>query len=128
MPTVFDHFVVQTPALTMDKLAVSETIYAALDQQYGQFKGHILISAHQFTEDWPTWEQHPAGDEMVILLSGQATMKLRTADGTTSTQLTTTGEFIIVPEGVWHTACISVPTTMLFITAGEGTLNQTEPD
>lgn len=31
------------------------------------------------------------------------------------------GEYAFVPQGTWHTANPLQPTTMLFITAGEGT-------
>jgi quercetin dioxygenase-like cupin family protein len=33
------------------------------------------------------------------------------------------GDTVIVPRGAWHTAKIAGTTSMLFITPGEGTLN-----
>ena len=36
--------------------------------------------------------------------------------------------FAIVPRNTWHTARVTSPTTMLFITPGEGTLNAEQPD
>jgi hypothetical protein len=34
------------------------------------------------------------------------------------------GSFVIVPKGTWHTGRTSIPTTMLFVTPGEGTQNK----
>jgi quercetin dioxygenase-like cupin family protein len=38
--------------------------------------------------------------------------------------LTEPGSFVIVPKGTWHTARIAKPTSMLFVTPGEGTQNK----
>jgi len=34
----------------------------------GDFCGEYLVSTHDFTGDWSTWEIHPKGDEVVCLL------------------------------------------------------------
>jgi len=83
-----------------------------------------LVMTFSFTEDWPTWEIHPAGDEVVALISGEATLVLETPNGEQIRELTKPGDFAIVPKGVWHTARIKRPTTMIFITPGEGTENR----
>jgi mannose-6-phosphate isomerase-like protein (cupin superfamily) len=83
-----------------------------------------LLMTFSFTEDWPTWEVHPAGDEVVALISGEATLVLETPNGEHLLELTKPGDFAIVPRGVWHTARIKRPTTMFFITPGEGTENR----
>ena len=127
MPKIYDEFVVLKPDLHMDQIAVSPELYEQLDTDYGDFRSHTLISAHQFTEDWPTWEIHPKGDEMVVLLSGRAVFVLKRDSGEESTELSIPGSFVIVPRGCWHTARISEPTNMMFITPGEGTLNETTP-
>lgn len=127
MPQVFDHFVVLKPDLLLDQLRVSSDIYQRLDEQYDQFRSHTLISAHQFTEDWPTWEKHPAGDELVVLLAGRAVFILRKASGDEFIELKEAGSFVLVPKDTWHTARISESTSMLFITPGEGTKNEAHP-
>lgn len=83
-----------------------------------------LVMSFSFTEDWPTWEIHPAGDEVVALVSGAATLVLETPQGEVLHTLSRPGDFVIVPRGVWHTARISSPCTMIFITPGEGTENR----
>jgi hypothetical protein len=35
---------------------------------------------------------------------------------------------VIITKGVWHTARVQAPTTMLFVTPGEGTKNAAAPE
>jgi hypothetical protein len=37
------------------------------------------------------------------------------------------GSYVVVPKGAWHTARPHAPTTLLFVTPGEGTLNAEQP-
>lgn len=127
MPTVFDHHAILKPDLLLDELKVSPEIYQQLDDLYNGFRAHTLISAHQFVEDWPTWEKHPAGDEMVVLISGRANFLLRRESGDESVVLEEPGSYVIVPRGTWHTAHIAQTTRLLFITPGEGTQNAISP-
>lgn len=80
-----------------------------------------LVTIYRFTENWDSWEMHPAGDEVVICTSGLMTLHQQHADGTTATVNIGPGEYIINPPGCWHTADIAGETTALFITAGQGT-------
>lgn len=77
-----------------------------------------------FTESWPTWEIHPSGDELVVLLEGRARLVLEATDGERTIALERPGEFVLVPRGTWHTARIDSPCRMLFLTPGEGTENR----
>ncbi|EGF90767.1 cupin domain protein [Asticcacaulis biprosthecium C19] len=63
---------------------------------------------------------HPNGDELILVLSGRLDLILETAS-TCRTETVQTGQFIVVPKGVWHTADVPEPGRALFITAGEGT-------
>ena len=47
------------------------------------------------------WEQHPAGDEVVMVLSGSTTVVLWTG---TAEERVTLGpqELLVVPQGQWH--------------------------
>ena len=121
-------FVVVRPDLLADRIDVTETIWSDLDERYDNFRNHSLVSSFSFDTDWPTWERHPKGDEIVCLLSGDAEMILKTSDGDRRVRLDTPGTCVIVPQDTWHTARVHEPTTMLFITPGEGTENQASPD
>ena len=115
-------FVVLNPDLRTATVDVTPAVYEELDRRFDGFRGRVLVSCYTFDSDWPTWERHPAGDEIVCLLSGRAEFFFQ--DRKDSVELRQAGEFIVVPKGAWHTAKTSVPTTMLFVTPGEGTENK----
>ena len=105
-------------------VAVSDHFFEDLESKFGDFKGKRLISHFTFDKDWETWEMHPAGEELVCLLSGQVDLILA-QDGVEHTvQLSTSGSYVLVPRGTWHTAKVHTPSSMLFITPGEGTQNR----
>jgi mannose-6-phosphate isomerase-like protein (cupin superfamily) len=83
-----------------------------------------LVMQFDFTQDWPTWERHPAGDEVVVLVAGAATLVLAAPEGRIRVSLQAPGEFVVVPAGQWHTAHVPSRARMLFITPGRGTQNQ----
>jgi len=98
-----------------------------LDRDFEMFKGHFLIMTFAFDEAWPTWEIHPHGDEFVYLLEGDTDFILHTSDGDVTVRVSEPGSYVIVPKNTWHTAKPHAPTRMLFVTPGQGTLNQAEP-
>ena len=117
-------FVVVSPDHTATSVAVTPTLFEDLDRTFGGFKDHLLVSAFAFDTDWPTWEIHPAGDELVLLLVGEATLVLETEHGEEAVTLREPGTYVIVRKGTWHTARTATPTRMVFITPGEGTENR----
>lgn len=121
------NFVILNDAFRADIVDVTPDLYERLDSEYKDFAGHLLISSYAFAEDWPTWEVHPAGDEFVILVSGDADLILAGDDGDDTIRLTEPGTFVIVPRNTWHTARIRRPSVMMFITPGEGTANAEDP-
>ena len=126
---ILDTFPVLTPDMKVEALPFTGGMefYEGLEQHFGTFERHVLVSCHEFNSAWDTWECHPRGDEVVILLSGSATMVLALDGEHRVTQLMTPGEFVIVPRGTWHTASAAENARMLFITPGEGTENLEEP-
>ncbi len=120
-------FAVLDPDLRLHGAELGPGLYPELDQRFDGFRGHVLIAEHSFDADWPSWECHPAGDELVLLLEGRATLCLHSADGDQELSLAHSGEYLVVPAGTWHTARISEPTRMLFVTPGEGTEHRQAP-
>ncbi len=114
------------PDSSIEKLPVDATFWPRLIAgELGSFHHEYLVTSYTFSSNWPSWEIHPNGDEIVCLLSGRATMVLEAPDGQhTSVELETPGSFAFVPRGTWHTARIHGESAMLFITAGEGTRNR----
>jgi mannose-6-phosphate isomerase-like protein (cupin superfamily) len=117
-------FVVLQPDQRAALVQNSPGVFEELDRRFSGFKGHVLVATFAFDADWTTWERHPAGDELVCLLSGAATLVLERSDGHETVELKKPGEFVLVPQGTWHTARTRVATTMLFVTPGEGTENK----
>jgi quercetin dioxygenase-like cupin family protein len=80
-----------------------------------------LVTISSFRESWPMWEMHPAGDEVVLCLSGEMTLHQEMRDGSTATVTIGAGEYVINSPGCWHTADIEGEAQALFVTAGLGT-------
>lgn len=102
-------------------IAVSDRFYQDLEQQFQDFKEKRLVSHYTFEQDWNSWEMHPAGEEVVCLLSGQVNFVLEQDGRERTVSLNTPGDYILVPRGTWHTAKVYTRSSVLFITPGEGT-------
>lgn len=66
---------------------------------------------------YPNWEMHPAGDELLVLLSGALAVEWR--DGGASPLCP--GMACIVPAGRWHRLILHAPARLIAITPQEGT-------
>ena len=80
-----------------------------------------LVSYSTFTENWNSWEMHPAGAEVVVCTAGAMTIHQELTDGSRVAVALSPGDYAINPPGVWHTADVAETATALFITAGLGT-------
>lgn len=114
-------YAVIQPNQAVEKVAVSPSVYQELDENFNHFKGHQLVSMHEFEEDWAAWEIHPKGDEVVVLLSGRITLRLDIDGEHQKVELREQGDFVVVPQNTWHTAHTQTPSKVLFITPGEAT-------
>jgi mannose-6-phosphate isomerase-like protein (cupin superfamily) len=106
---------------------VTPTFYQELGEEFPDFRGHVLIQRFTFSDPWPTWEVHPEGDEFVYLIEGDTDFVLMVEGNETTLRVSDPGSYVVVPRGTWHTARPHAPTTMLFVTPGEGTLNAETP-
>jgi len=79
-----------------------------------------LVTVSPETTTWTHWERHPAGEEVVYLLSGRVDV-VQDHDGTEVTIPLRAGEAMINPKGVWHRGVVHEPGSALFITPGLGT-------
>ena len=119
---------VLSPDGTSTVLPVTPTFFEDLGKAFGDFAGRVLVSRFDFDEPWPTWEMHPKADEFVYLLSGDVELLVKApGEGAVTIRVSEPGRYVIVPRGHWHTARPLAPTSMLFVTAGEGTQNEVEP-
>ncbi len=81
--------------------------------------GRLVCVVAQDTT-WVDWERHPAGEEVVFLISGRIDV-VRDIDGAEDVVELRPGDAMVNPTGVWHTARVHEPGLALFITPGEGT-------
>jgi len=82
-----------------------------------------LVATFACDADWPHWEMHPHGEEVLVLLAGTMTMVLDDGGKEARVKLTA-GRGCIVPRGVWHRAEVSEPGRLLGITYGRGTTHR----
>ncbi|MBM0126347.1 cupin domain-containing protein [Pimelobacter simplex] len=66
------------------------------------------------------WERHPAGDEVIVCLSGTVSV-VREAGERTEQVVLRQGEATVNPAGVWHAVDAAGPARLLTITPGLGT-------
>lgn len=78
----------------------------------------VLVSSHG--PSWTHWERHPAGDELVVVLSGRVTLVQERDSGEERLELGP-GQATVNARGVWHTADVHEAGQALFVTPGRGT-------
>jgi len=119
---IVDHYVHFGEGGSADAIAVSGSFWAELAAgARPELESGRLMTAFRFSGPWSTWERHPAGEELVMLLSGAVTLVLEESGEEREVALSHPGSYVLVPANVWHTARTAVPTTMLFLTPGAGT-------
>jgi|SRR5215468_5939833 len=107
------------------RVPVAENFWQTIDQHTELLDGR-LMTAFRFnsTADWPHWEMHPAGDEIVCLTSGALDLVLDDGTAERIVELRD-GATCVIPRGVWHRAIVREPSRAVFITRAAGT--QTRP-
>lgn len=79
-----------------------------------------LVLIGEERASWTSWERHPAGDEVVVALSGRITV-IRELEGRADYVELGPGQAVVNPRGVWHTCDVLEPGRALYITPGRGT-------
>jgi quercetin dioxygenase-like cupin family protein len=92
--------------------------------ELGNFHHEYLVTTSPYSASWQSWEKHPMGEEIVCLLSGRVTLIQERDGGQVEIPLTQAGQYALNPRGIWHTADVHEQSTLLFITAGEGTVTR----
>jgi quercetin dioxygenase-like cupin family protein len=82
-------------------------------------EGRLVLLDRQ-ERSWDSWERHPAGEEVVILVSGRVDLH-QEIDGEVHVVALTAGTAAVNPRNVWHTADVHEPGDAVFITPGRGT-------
>jgi uncharacterized cupin superfamily protein len=79
-----------------------------------------LVGTYTYDTNWPNWEMHPDGDEIVTTTSGHIDLIVE-LNGQQTVWPAPAGTTVVIPAGVWHTANVSTPASALHITHGANT-------
>jgi uncharacterized cupin superfamily protein len=107
-----------TPLPDFEWTAEGMAAYTARAEPDGPEGRLVCVTAQEAT--WDSWERHPAGEEVVYLISGRVDLLQELPDGVRVVALHA-GEAAVNPTNVWHTARVHEPGHALFITPGIGT-------
>lgn len=108
-------------ALPIDGFAWDPAVLAAYgDATSADGVDGRLVMLFDGDSSWDSWERHPAGDEVVLCVSGRMTV-IREIDGEPDPVDVGPGQAMINPPGVWHTVDVHEPVRFLTITPGAGT-------
>ncbi len=103
-------------------LEVTETFWKELvTGNRPELNAGWLLAAYRMSADTPTWEMHPAGDEILYLLSGAIDVVLQEEDGERVIELRRESGLCVVPRGAWHRQIVREPGDLLGLTCGKGT-------
>ena len=104
---------------SVGRIAVTPEFWQELMTGKRQLEGR-LVMAFEVSEDMAHWEKHPAGDEVLLLMSGAVTVILEQAGGEQRVEVSA-GEAYCVPRDTWHRIEVRQAGKIVFMTAGEGT-------
>lgn len=96
-----------------------DRFWATIQERTDLEQGRLMGVTGQ-SKDWDHWERHPAGEEILTLLSGEMELVLDLEGGEQRTVLKA-GETFIVPRGIWHRALVKEAGRLMFVTPGAGT-------
>ena len=104
------------------RIEVGPDFWETIDERRDLGAG-VSSRSSRYDADWTSWEMHPDGDEIVVLLSGAVDLVLDLPGGPRTVELRDRGA-AVVPGGVWHTANVLGPSEALHITRGAGTTHR----
>ena len=95
-------------------LPMTADFWSEMPASFGAGRRLSLIDMER---DWPNWEMHPEGDEVIWLLTGRVRF---VTEGHGAVEVSA-GECVVMPKGEWHTADVLEAGKAIFVTEGAGT-------
>lgn len=86
----------------------------------GEIEPDRLMAVFEMGESMRHWEMHPAGEEVIVALSGDVDFVLEDQPGARTVTLAP-GDTLVVPRGTWHRVVVRTPARLIFVTWGRGT-------
>ena len=97
-----------------------DAVMGSNSEQIDNASEGYLLSSYVFDKNWETWERHPAGDEVVIVVQGQLEIIFDYGERQETT-IISEGETFLIPKNTWHTGKVEKPCHAIFLTYGRGT-------
>jgi hypothetical protein len=104
----------------VDIIPLTPDLWPSIISGAREIKGR-LTAANHFTRDIDHWEMHPAGDELLVRLSGEFEIILEQEGVERRGRLDGAMPCCLVPRGTWHTIKVREAGALLFVTPGAGT-------
>ena len=101
---------------TAKEVPVGPDFWQTIGQRTDLHDGRLLTSGYT-RADFPHWEMHPEGEDLILASSGAFTVIV---EGGETTALSA-GQIAIVPRGKWHRLTVQDPGQTVFVTPGKGT-------
>jgi len=79
-----------------------------------------LVAMYEIDKDNDAWEMHPAGDELLAMISGEMHVVFELGGAEVVVELPA-GSACVVPRGTWHRQVVRRAGTYLGATYGKGT-------
>jgi mannose-6-phosphate isomerase-like protein (cupin superfamily) len=86
--------------------------------QLATYRDGLLLAIKASGKDH--WERHLAGDELVHILDGDATLEIICDDGAPKSFALRAGMIAVIPQGAWHRLLFSQGVTQLAVTPFPG--------
>jgi mannose-6-phosphate isomerase-like protein (cupin superfamily) len=116
LSTIYVHLRDDESAVAMEG---GDAFWAGIAERTDLEEGRLMGRTSQ-GKDWDHWERHPAGEEILTLMSGELELVLDMPDGEERAVLQA-GQSFVVPRGIWHRGIVRQPGELMFITPGAGT-------
>ena len=117
--STFVHLGLGSRAIPLADFSWDAEYLAGYDERFASdgAEGRLVILG-EHRESWSSWERHPAGEELVVILSGRADL-IQEIDGREHRIELGPGQAASSPPGAWHTSDVHEPGQSLFITPAE---------
>jgi mannose-6-phosphate isomerase-like protein (cupin superfamily) len=103
-----------------ERLEVDERFWPDVIAERRRLDGR-LVSGFRLERDVDHWEIHPAGDEVLVRLSGRFEVVLERDGAERIVALDAAAPCCVIPAGAWHAIRVREAGVVVFLTPGEGT-------
>jgi mannose-6-phosphate isomerase-like protein (cupin superfamily) len=86
--------------------------------QLAHYRDGLLLAIKASGKDH--WERHLAGDELVHILDGSATLEIVCDDGPPKSFALPAGTVVVIPQGTWHRLLSAEGATQMAVTPFPG--------